>query len=245
MDKSKISFWEKKGDIGIISLYNGKENYLIEPEFIDLADLKKWTNDDQLKGIIIKGSGRNFSAGASLNDLIRIAENEKILSEKIFAGKEILDFIENLKIPVIASINGVCFGGGLEIALACHIRIASPSALFAFPENNLGLIPGLGGIYRLIQLLGHRDIYDLILTADMVNADCAKQIGLIDHISESKDSFAEALNKIMSLTHDRSPELIHYVMTAIHNAKNLNQAEALKIETELFCRLAIKVKKNQ
>jgi len=240
MDKSKISFWEKKGDIGIISLYNGKENYLIEPEFIDLADLKKWTNDDQLKGIIIKGSGRNFSAGASLNDLIRIAENEKILSEKIFAGKEILDFIENLKIPVIASINGVCFGGGLEIALACHIRIASPSALFAFPENNIGLIPGLGGIYRLIQLLGHRDIYDLILTADMVNADCAKQIGLIDHISESKDSFTEALNKIMSLTHDRSPELIH-----LHNAKNLNQAEALKIETELFCRLAIKVKKNQ
>lgn len=245
MITSKISNWEKQGDIGIISLSNGKENYLIEPEFVNLVDLKKWTNDDQLKGIIIKGTGRNFSAGASLNELIKLAENERNLSEKISTGKEILNFIETLNIPVIASINGICFGGGLEIALACHIRMASPNALFAFPEANLGLIPGLGGINRLIQLVGHRDIYDMILTADMINTDYAKQIGLIDHISVSKDSFNEAFNKITNLTHDRSHELIHYVMNAIHNAKTLKQSDALKIETELFCRLAIKVRKNQ
>jgi enoyl-CoA hydratase/carnithine racemase len=245
MSSSKITYWEKRGDIGVISLSNGKENYLIEPEFLDLNDLKNWTIDNTLKGIIIKGTGRNFSAGASIDDLISMAKDENKLSDKISAGKEILDYIENLTIPVVASINGVCFGGGLEIALACHMRIASPNALFAFPETNLGLIPGLGGIYRVIQLLGQRDIYDLVLNAEMINTEKAIELGLIDLISESKDSSDEAIKKINNLTHDRSPELIHSVMSAIHNAKKLNRIDALKIETELFCKLAIKVKKDQ
>ncbi|MGE0088081.1 MAG: enoyl-CoA hydratase/isomerase family protein [Bacteroidales bacterium] len=245
MSSSKITNWDKRGNIGIISLSNGKENYLIEPEFLDLKDLKNWTNDNTLKGIVIRGAGRNFSAGASIDDLILMAKNESKLSEKISAGKEILDFIENLNIPVMASINGVCFGGGLEIALACHMRIASPNALFAFPETNLGLIPGLGGIYRIIQLLGQRDIYDLLLNAEMINAEKAYQLGLIDYITGSKDSSEEAIKKISNLIHDRSPELIHSVMNAIHNAKKLDRIEALKIETKLFCKLAIKVKKDQ
>ena len=244
MGKSTIANWEKQGNIGIISLSNGKENYLIEPEFIDINDLKNWTNDNQLKGIIIKGTGRNFSAGASLSDLVSLAQNKTMLSKKISSGKEILDYIENLEIPIIAAINGVCFGGGLEIALACHIRIASKNALFAFPESNLGLIPGLGGIYRIIQLLGQHDMFDLILSSDMVNTENAKQIGLVDYISESKDAFESAITKITNLTHDRSIELIQYVMKAIHNAKKLDRTEALKIETELFCKLAIQVKKD-
>ena len=244
MSSSKITNWEKHGDIGIISLSNGKENYLIEPEFLDLNDLKNWTNDNQLKGIIIKGTGRNFSAGASLNDLIEMAKDKQILKEKIDAGKNILNFIENITIPVIAAINGVCFGGGLEIALACHMRIASPNALFAFPESNLGLIPGLGGIYRIIQLVGQKNIFDLILTGDMINTEKAKELGLIDNISENKDCFGFALEKINALTHDRSTELIHYAMEAIHNAKKMNRVDALKIETELFCKLAIQVKKD-
>ena len=241
MTKSNISNWEKIGSIGIISISNGKENYLIEPEFLKLKDLKEWTNDTDLKAIIIRGIGRNFSAGASLSDLLLLSENENNLSDKINAGKEVLDFIENLNIPVIASINGVCFGGGLEIALACHMRIASENALFAFPEANLGLIPGLGGIYRMINLLGHHYIYELILNANMINTTDSKKMGLIDYVSDSKNSFEFALEKIKSLTNDRPIELIQSVMRAIHNATKLERSEALKIETELFCKLALKV----
>lgn len=245
MNNSTIAHWERQGDIGILTLSNGKENYLIEPEFANLQKLKSWTNEPTLKGIIIKGAGRNFSAGASINDLFSIAKDETNLKNKISAGKEILDFIESLNIPVIASINGVCFGGGLEIALACHIRIASSNALFAFPESSLGLIPGLGGIYRITHLLRQREIHDLLLTGDMVNAEHAKDIGLIDYISPDKDSFNYSFEKINSLTHDRSAELINYVIAAIHNARKMNQKEALKIETELFCKLAIQVKKEE
>ena len=132
MDQSNILSWERQGDYGILSISNGKENYLDQPDFISIELLRKWTSEEGLKGIIIQGIGRNFSAGADLKNLIELAKNQNLLAEKINKGKKLLELIENLNIPVIASINGICFGGGLEIALACHIRIASEKALFAF-----------------------------------------------------------------------------------------------------------------
>ena len=245
MTKSNISSWEKIGNIGVITISNGKENYLIEPEFVNLSDFRKWTNDPELKGLIIRGLGRNFSAGASYNDLIDLAKDANLFTQKIKAGKQILDFIEDLDIPVIAAINGVCFGGGLEIALACHIRIATEKALFAFPETILGLIPGLGGIFRINQLLEKNNIYELILNADMVNALDAKEFGIVDYISESKDALDLALIKIKNLTHDRSKDVINSAMQAIRNSKTMNRDEALKYETELFCKLALNIKNHQ
>ncbi|MCD4835183.1 MAG: enoyl-CoA hydratase/isomerase family protein [Bacteroidales bacterium] len=241
MDQSNILSWERQGDYGILSISNGKENYLDQPDFIDIELLRKWTSEEELKGIIIQGIGRNFSAGADLKNLIELAKNQNLLAEKINKGKKLLELIENLNIPVIASINGVCFGGGLEIALACHIRIASEKALFAFPETNHGLIPGLGGGYRIARLLRNK-AFEIVLKGDMINAHNAKEIGLIDYISEKKDSFDLAMEKLKSFTLDRSIEVIHYAMQAIHNASRLSREEALKIETELFCKLAVKVK---
>lgn len=241
MDQSNILSWERQGDFGILSISNGKENYLDQPDFIDIELLRKWTSEEELKGIIIQGIGRNFSAGADLKNLIELAQNQNLLAEKINKGKKLLELIENLNIPVIASINGVCFGGGLEIALACHIRIASEKALFAFPETNHGLIPGLGGGYRIARLLRNK-AFEIVLKGDMINAHNAKEIGLIDYISEKKDSFDLAMEKLKSFTSDRSLEVIHYAMQAIHNASRLSREEALKIETELFCKLAVKVK---
>lgn len=241
MDQSNILSWKRQGDYGILSISNGKENYLDQPDFIDIELLRKWTSEEELKGIIIRGIGRNFSAGADLKNLTELAKNQNLLAEKINKGKKLLELIENLNIPVIASINGVCFGGGLEIALACHIRIASEKALFAFPETNHGLIPGLGGGYRIARLLRNK-AFEIVLKGDMINARNAIEIGLIDYISEKKDSFELAKEKLKSITSDRSLEVIQYAMQAIHNATMLSREEALKIETELFCKLAVKVK---
>ena len=243
MNQSNILSWERQGDYGLLSISNGKENYLDQPDFIDIELLKKWTSEEGLKGIIIQGIGRNFSAGADLNNLNKLANDQNLLADKIEKGKNILEFIENLNIPVIASINGVCFGGGLEIALACHIRIASEKALFAFPETNHGLIPGLGGGYRIARLLRNK-AFEIVLKGDMINAGDAKEIGLIDYISEKKDSFEMAKEKLKSITSDRSLEVINYAMQAIHNASRLSKEEALKIETDLFCELALKVKSH-
>ena len=244
MEQSNIVSWERKGYLGILSISNDKKNYLNHPDFIEFEQLKKWAEEKDLKGIIIRGIGRNFSAGANIVDLQELAKDENLLFEKMNEGKKILDFIEDLNIPVIAAINGVCFGGGLEIALACHIRVASHRALFAFPEANHGLIPGLGGTYRLTQLLG-KGAYEFILNADLMNAVEAKKIGLLTHVSESKDVFEFACEKIDNMIADRSIEVIHSAMQAISNARKMNREEALKAETNLFCKLAVNVKFHQ
>ncbi|MBU8893207.1 MAG: enoyl-CoA hydratase/isomerase family protein [Bacteroidales bacterium] len=244
MSQSEIISKERIGDIGIITISNGKENYLDKPDFFNIEQLQNWISEEELKGLIIRGAGRNFSAGADLDNLTELAQNQNVLTDKMNKGKSLLDFIEKLNIPVIAAINGVCFGGGLEIALACHIRIASKNALFAFPEINHGLIPGLGGSYRIVQLLGNK-AKEILLNGDMINAERAYEIGLVDHISEHKDSFELSIDKLISLTSDRSLEVINYAMQAIHNATLLDKDEALKIETELFCKLAVKVEWNQ
>ncbi|MDY6800353.1 MAG: enoyl-CoA hydratase/isomerase family protein [Bacteroidota bacterium] len=237
MDKHNFVQWKREGSIGIFSLSNGNENYLENPDFIQIEKFKEWIDESGLKGIIIRGVGRNFSAGANLQKLNEQAKNYQLLSERINQGKVLLNEIENLEIPVIASIDGICFGGGLEIALACHMRIASKRALFAFPEINHGLIPGLGGTFRSVKLLKHK-AFEIILNGDMMNAEKALEIGLIDDITNDKDVFLFAMKKMQSMTEKRSPELIRYAMQALKNASNLSKEDALQKETEIFCKLA-------
>jgi len=244
MNKSNIIHWERQGEIGILSISNGRENYLNTPDFIYLNDLKKWTAEEGLKGILITGLGRNFSAGANLDQLNELTTNKKLLCEKMNQGKDILDFIEDLDIPVVAAINGICFGGGLEIALACHLRIASPKALFAFPETNHGLIPGLGGTYRLAQIMGKK-AFELILNGNMLDAQLAKETELIDYLSDEKSSLEFAKDFLKSMIEDRPIEVIKSVMQAIKNSTRMSKEEALKSETELFCKLAVNVNAHQ
>lgn len=244
MKKSNIASWERKGEIGVLSISNGKENYLDTPDFLDIEDLKNWVSEDGLKGIIITGIGRNFSAGADTKKLYELAQDKNSLSKKMNEGKDILDFIENLNIPVIAAINGICFGGGLEIALACHMRVSSPKALFAFPEVNHGIIPGLGGTYRLSKLI-KKGVYEILLKGDMINAEQAFEINLVDYISNSKDVMDLAMDKLENMITGRSIEVIQSVMKAIRNSNILEKDEALKAETELFCKLAVNVKPLQ
>jgi len=244
MNQSNIASWERIGDIGFLSISNGKENYLVNPVFLNLDLLKEWTSEKGLKGIIIKGVGRNFSAGADIENLKKLAEDKNSLSDSMNKGKEILNFIEDLTIPVIAAINGVCFGGGLEIALACHMRVASERALFAFPEANHGLIPGLGGNFRLTQIMG-KNAYEFILNADMVCAVEAKKLGIINYVSETKDATELATEKLESMVSERSIEIIHSAMQAIGNSDRMSREDALSAETELFCNLAVNVNFHQ
>jgi enoyl-CoA hydratase/carnithine racemase len=241
MGEHNFVHWEREGDIAIISLSNGKENYLEEPDFIEIEKFQQWTEYSGLKGIIIRGLGRNFSAGANLERLKDLAKNQYLLSEKISKGKKLLNYIEDLEIPVIAAINGVCFGGGLEIALACHMRIASKKALFAFPEINHGLIPGLGGAYRSLRLLKNK-AFEIVLNGDMMNAEKALKIDLIDDITDDKDAFGYTKEKLISMTEGRSSELIRFAMKALKNADVLSKDDALKQETEMFCKLATNLK---
>ncbi len=143
---------------------------------------KLLVKNNEIKVIILTGTGEKaFVAGADITEFAHftIEEGAQLAAQ----GQEMLfDFIENLKTPVIAAINGFALGGGLELAMACHFRIASDNAKMGLPEVSLGVIPGYGGTQRLPQLVGKGRAMELIMTAGMLTAEEAKQYGLVNHV---------------------------------------------------------------
>ncbi len=157
-------------------------------------------DDASIKVIVITGSGEKaFVAGADISEFANFSPEEGArLARK---GQEMLfDYIENLSTPVIAAVNGFALGGGLELAMACHFRIASDNAKMGLPEVSLGVIPGYGGTQRLPQLVGKGRAMELIMTASMIGASDAKEYGLVNHVTSQEELFglAEKLaSKIM------------------------------------------------
>ena len=150
----KIS-WEVRDDIGYLNFIDAPENRM---DTLFFQELQMLTTDtipkSKIVAIIISGSGRHFSSGANLDDLFHEIENEKRESSVLIANHHSLKFLNDLNIPVIAAIKGVCLGSALELALHCHFRLCSNDAIFGLPESSFGLIPGLGGIPKLRQLAG-------------------------------------------------------------------------------------------
>jgi enoyl-CoA hydratase len=144
--------------------------------------LESLNTNPEIKVIIITGEGEKaFVAGADISEFANFSIEEG--AQLAQQGQELLfDFIENLKTPVIAAVNGFALGGGLELAMSCHIRIASDNAKMGLPEVSLGVIPGYGGTQRLPQLVGKGRAMELIMTAGMIPADEAYRIGLVNHV---------------------------------------------------------------
>jgi enoyl-CoA hydratase len=149
---------------------------------LDIAD-----DDKSTKVIIITGSGEKaFVAGADISEFAHFSVKEG--SDLARKGQDLLfDFIENLSTPVIAAVNGFALGGGLELAMACHFRVASDNAKMGLPEVSLGVIPGYGGTQRLPQLVGKGRAMEMIMTANMINANQALQYGLVNHVTLQED----------------------------------------------------------
>ena len=169
--------------------------------------LELLSNTDDCKVIIITGSGEKaFVAGADISEFYKFSK-EKGYKLSLDGQTKLFDFIENYSKPVIAAVNGYALGGGLELAMACHIRIASENALMGLPEVSLGVTPGYGGTQRLAQLIGKGRAMELILSANMINADRGEKVGLINHITSKED--------LMSFTNDLAKKISTNSSTAI------------------------------
>jgi len=155
---------------------------------------KGYKDVPQLHGVIVKGSGdKAFVAGADIKGFTGLTAEEGTMISKF--GHDTYDLIENFHVPVIAAVNGFALGGGCELAMACHMRVATDTAKFGQPEVKLGLIPGYGGTQRLVQLIGKGKAMELMLTADMIDANEAKNLGLVNHVV----SLEELLPTCMSI----------------------------------------------
>jgi enoyl-CoA hydratase len=171
--------------------------------------------DASIQVIILTGAGNKaFVAGADISEFIDFSMEEgKLLSAE---GHSLLfNFVEHLSKPVIAAVNGFALGGGLELAMSCHIRVASDNAKMGLPEVSLGVIPGYGGTQRLPQLVGKGKAFEMIMTADMITATDALQWGLVNYVVSSE----ELLNKckaLASIIATRSPNAIASAIRAVN-----------------------------
>ncbi|MEO1051249.1 MAG: enoyl-CoA hydratase-related protein [Bacteroidota bacterium] len=172
-------------------------------------------DDKSVKGIIFTGSGeKSFVAGADIKEIADLNEvNARKFSEN---GQEVFDMIENSEKPVIAAVNGFALGGGCELAMACHIRIASANAKFGQPEVNLGLIPGYGGTQRLTQLVGKAKALELMLTADMISAQEAQTIGLVNHVVDTQEELMTKTWDMMQKILSKAPLAIGMVINCVN-----------------------------
>lgn len=184
-----------------------------------------------LKGIIITGAGsKAFVAGADITEFVDLdAQSGSALSRK---GQSVLDRIEKMEIPVIAAINGFALGGGCELAMACHMRIASTSAKFGQPEVNLGLIPGYAGTQLLVRLIGRAKATELILTGDMIPAQEAMNLGLVNHVVEPGEEIKRSIELIEKIS-SKGPQAVAAALRCIQKYFEFEEGGAL-FESQQF-----------
>lgn len=195
----------------------------------------KLKEDPNTRCIIIKGEGeRAFSAGADLTELHKLTpETAKKFSKK---GQKVFSKLETMSKPVVAAINGYCLGGGLEIALGCDFRLASDNSEFGFPEMKLGIIPGWGGTQRLPQTVGAAAAKRLIILGDIVKAEEALKMGLVDKIVPQNE-LDNVTEKMAQRLCSWSPEALKNAKQAINYATQQKLEQGLKKETDAFAQL--------
>jgi enoyl-CoA hydratase/carnithine racemase len=226
--------YAKKGAIAYVTLNR--------PKVLNALNTKTWQDlktafedareDAAIRGVILTGAGdKAFIAGADISELTNLTAVE---AEKSSAfGQSVLDLIENLGKPVIAAVNGFALGGGCETAMACTIRIAVENAKFGQPEVKLGLIPGGGGTQRLPRLVGKGRALQLILTGEMISAQEAYRIGLVNEVVPAANLITRA-ETILKQIFSNAPIAVKYSLEAVNKGLETSQAEGLSLEASLF-----------
>lgn len=225
---------EKRENIAVVKINRPEKLNALNAETLTelknvFEDLK---NDDSVSVVILTGSGEKaFVAGADISELSKLdAISAKAFSEN---GQAIFYLIEDMNKPVIAAVNGFALGGGCELALACHIRLASENAKFGQPEVNLGIIPGYGGTQRLTRLINSGRAAEYILTGDMIHANEAFRIGLVNHVypqNELLDKAVEMAKKISS----KAQHAVRLALKAVNAVDQMSDTEGQKYEASLF-----------
>lgn len=217
MDQYKNLLLEKEGNILTITINReSKLNALNQGTLAELREVfQEIYEDHEVRGIILTGAGEKaFVAGADISEFQDVNEmNGRKFSE---AGQEIFQMIEECHTPVIAVVGGFALGGGCELAMACHMRVATNAAKFGQPEVNLGIIPGYGGTQRLTQLIGKSKSMEYSMTGDMIDAETALQLGLVNYLGEDKAAAMTIALELLNKISQKAPVAIEMVIDSIN-----------------------------
>ncbi|GIU82428.1 MAG: crotonase [Acidobacteria bacterium] len=224
---------EKQDGVAILTINRPDKlnalNYKVHVEGVNALD--ELRRDSSVKVVIITGAGdKAFIAGA---DISEFAGKTVVEQRSIFHERTLFNSVDTFPKPTIAMINGYCLGGGCEVALACDIRLASEKAKLGQPEINLGIIPGGGATQRLTRLVGEGKAMELILTGDMIDAQTALSIGLVNHVyphDQLREKTLEMARKIA----EKAPVALQLAKEAVKFASRSNLDEGLRREVDLF-----------
>ncbi len=230
----KNLLYEVNNHVALVTINRPEKLNSLNNETLDELEscFKEIKNDKDVYVVIITGSGEKaFVAGADISELNKL----NVISAKAFAekGQAIFNLIENLSKPVIATVNGFALGGGCELALACHIRFASDRAKFGQPEVNLGIIPGYGGTQRLTRIVGSGRAAELILSGDLIDAEEAYRIGLVNKIFSPEELLNET-KKFAEKISSKGQVAISLALKAIVSCDELSESEGQNLESSLF-----------
>jgi enoyl-CoA hydratase len=229
---------ERDGAIAVVTLNRPKVlNALNTQTLTELSQaMASFKDDAEVRAIVLTGAGdKSFVAGADINELAVLSPVAG--KEHARRGQQIFDAIEQLGKPVIAAINGFALGGGCELAMACTLRLAADTAKFGQPEINLGLIPGYAGSQRLPRLVGRGVALEILLTGDMIGAERAYEIGLVNRVVPAAELLAEA-RKLAHTLASKAPIAVRYILDAVQQGLDMPFAQGEYLETSLFGTIA-------
>jgi enoyl-CoA hydratase len=224
---------EKKEAILWITINRPEKLNALNSSVLDALEttLEMFLNDNSLKGAILTGSGEKaFVAGADISGFLKGDRNKG--AEFAVIGQTLFSKIENAHKPIIAAVNGFALGGGCELAMSCHFRIASENAKFGQPEINLGIIPGYGGTQRLTRLVGKGRAMELMMTGENIDANEAYRIGLVNHVCKQEDLATIAEAKMKTIT-SKSAVALNQIIEATNSAEG-NTEQGMKTEAICF-----------
>nr|WP_225905709.1 enoyl-CoA hydratase/isomerase family protein [Stygiolobus caldivivus] len=221
---------KKEPPLGWIYLNRPDKRNAINDQLI--KDLRQAVDDlvldDQIKVIVITGNGKAFCAGADITQFKSL--NGLTAWEFARKGRELMDYIENIPKPTIAMINGYALGGGLELAMACDIRIAAEESQLGLPEITLGIYPGFGGTQRLIRLIGKGKAMEMMMTGDMIPAKEAERIGLVNKVVPLVDLEKETRSLAMKIA-DKSPVALRIIKLLVNQGLDIPILAGLNMES--------------
>jgi len=229
----KTLIFRKENGIGVLTINRPDKLNAISNELTDEMEafLDEVEKDEDLRVLVITGAGdKAFAAGADIGELV---ERDARLGREVSRRRQqLFSRIENLPVPVIAAVNGYALGGGLELALACNIRLCSENARFGAPEVKLGIIPGDGGTQRLPRLVGLGRAMEMILTGDFIDAGEAYRIGLVNRVVPPGDLMKEALDLAVKIA-SRPPLAVKYAKEAVNRSQEGDSASGYALESYL------------
>jgi enoyl-CoA hydratase len=226
--------YEKRDGIAYVTVNRPKVlNALNAPTWKDLkAAFEDAREDGAVRGVILTGAGdKAFIAGADISELAHVTAVEA--EESSSHGHAVLNLIENLGKPVVGAVNGFALGGGCEMAMACTIRVASENAKFGQPEVKFGLLPGGGGTQRLPRLVGKGRALQLILSGELISAQEAYRIGLVNEVVRAADLITRA-EAVLTTIFSNAPIAVKYALEAVNKGMETSQSEGLALEASYF-----------